>query len=218
MSTATRDEADRVAGRRTVGFRPSSRSRIRILAGTLLSLFAIGAILMIFSTANKRVPVLQLVRDIPAGQQLTADDVRTVELSVDPSLEVVPAGDVGAVIGQYASVRMVAGALLQRPNLQSNSLVAPGAAVVAVVLPQGALPVGLVERSDVQLVFPIDAGAVDSAGAPAPVSGRVVGLPGTADPVTGEVSVSVEVPVEAAATVAAAAKVRLVLLAPGSAP
>lgn len=105
----------------------------------------------------------------------------------------------------------------QRPNLQSNSLVAfrcrrgRGA-------PQGALPVGLVERSDVQLVFPIDAGAVDSAGAPAPVSGRVVGLPGTADPVTGEVSVSVEVLVEAAATVAAAAKVRLVLLAPGSAP
>lgn len=67
MSTATRDEADRVAGRRTVGFRPSSRSRIRILAGTLLSLFAIGVILVIF-TANKRALVLQLVRDIPAGQ------------------------------------------------------------------------------------------------------------------------------------------------------
>lgn len=214
MSTVTRDQADRLTDRRPgFGFRPSSRSRVRIIAGTLLSLLAIGAILLIFSTANKRVPVLQLVHDVAAGRQVQADDLRTVEISVDPSLTVVPSGELGTVVGQYASARMIAGALLQRQNLQPDPLVQPGAAVVAVVVPQGAMPMGLIERSYVQLVFPTEAGATDATG-PAPVPGRVVGLPGTVDPVTGEVSVSVEVSAEAAPIVAAARTVRLVLLAP----
>lgn len=215
MATATRELAERSTTARPTGFRPASRSRVRIVGGTLLSLFAVGAILLIFSTADKRVPVLQLVHDVPAGSQLSAGDLRTVELSVDPSLQVVPAAERSAMVGQYAVVRMVAGALLQRQHLQPGALLAAGSAVVAVVVPPGAIPIGLVEQSNVQLVFPVENGTPDAA-PPPPVTGRVVGLPSTVDPVTGELSVSVEVPEASAATVAAAPKVRLVLLSPGA--
>ncbi len=205
-----------VAARVRPAFRPASRSRARILLGTLLSLLAIGTILLVFSTADKRVPVLQFVRDVPAGAQLVSDDVRSVELSADPSLEVVPAGEVDTVVGQYLKVRMVAGVLLARPVLQGAPLVAPGASVVAIVVPAGALPVGLRERSHVQLVFPVDATGEAAAAAPAPVEGRVIGLPGEPDPVSGELSVSIEVEATAAATVAGASSVRVVLLDPGT--
>ncbi|MEO5901392.1 MAG: SAF domain-containing protein, partial [Ilumatobacteraceae bacterium] len=160
---------------RTVGFRPSSRSRVRIAVGTLVAIGAIGVMLLIFSTADKRVPVLQLVHDVPAGQQLTAADVRSIELSADPTLAVVHAADLGAVVGRYARVRMISGSLLAVAMLQRSPLVAPGSAVVAVTVPAGELPAGLRERSRVQLVFPLTSSQSADRPAPAPVAGRIVG-------------------------------------------
>lgn len=198
------------------GFRPSSRSRLRIAAGVLLAVVAVGVMLLIFATADKRIAVLQLIHDVPAGQQLAADDVRTIEVSADPTLAIVHAGDLDLVVGRYATVRMTSGALLTEPMLQSSPLVAPGSAVVAVTIPSGELPVGLRERSQVQLVFPSTGSAADVP--PAPVTGRVVGLPTAPDSVTGKLSLSVEMAAVDAVTVAAAAEVRVVLLDPGVDP
>ena len=206
-----------IAGR-SAGFRPSSRSRVRIAVGTLVAIGAIGVMLLIFSTANKRVPVLQLVHDVPAGQQLTAADVRTIELSTDPTLQVVHASDLGAVVGRYARVRMISGSLLAVPMLQSSPLVAPGSAVVAVTIPAGELPAGLRERSRVQLVFPLTSSQSASATAPAPVGGRIVGLPTAPDSLNGKLSVSIEVVAADSAIVAEAPVVRIVLLDPGVDP
>ncbi len=194
------------------GFRPSSRSRIRIAIGTLLSLGAIGAVLLVFSTADRRVAVLQVVRDLPAGTQLTADDVRSIELTSDPSLAVVETADLAAFVGQYTKVRIVSGGLLAPGLLQSLPLVAPGSAVVAVTIPSGELPAGLRERSQVQIVIPM----VGDATPIAPIVGRVVGLPAAPDSVTGQMSVSFEVSSTDAVTVAGAARVRVVLIDPGA--
>jgi hypothetical protein len=197
------------------GFRPSSRSRTRIAVGALLSIAAVGAMLTVFATTDKRTPVLQVVRDVPAGSQLSADDLRVIEVSVDSSLAVVPSSQLSLVVGQYAKVRVVAGSLLASPMLQSAPLVGPGAAIVAISVPEGELPVGLRERSRVQLVFP-QASVAEVP--PAPVEGRVVGLPAAADSVTGGSSLSIEVAVADAATLAAATRVRVVLLDPGVDP
>ena len=193
-------------------FRPSSRSRVRIAVGALLSLAAIGVMLTVFASADKRMPVLQVVRDVPAGAQISVDDLRIIEVSVDSSLAVVPSSQMVAIVGQYAKVRIVAGSLVAAPMLQGEPLVAPGAAIVAVSVPSGELPVGLRERSRVLLVFP-QSSAADAA--PAPVEGRVVGLPQATDTVTGRESLSIEVAVGDAAVLASAAEVRVVLLDPG---
>ena len=199
----------------TSAFRPSSRSRARVAFGMLLSIAAVGAMLTVFAAADERTAVLQIVRDVPAGAQLSRDDVRVIEVSADSSLAVVASSQLPLVVGQYAKVRMVAGSLLAVPMLQAAPLVGAGSAIVAVAVPGGELPVGLRERSRVQLVFPQTSSAEAP---PAPVEGRVVGLPAAADSITGRESLSIEVAVEDAPTLAAAAEVRVVLLDPGVDP
>ena len=178
----------------------------------MLSLAAVGVVLLVFSTADRRVAVLQVVRDLPAGSQLTADDVRSIELTSDASLAIVKTVDLAAVVGQYTKVRILAGGLLAPGSMQPVPLVAPGSAVVAVTIPSGELPAGLRERSQVQIVIP----AVGDATPVAPVLGRVVGLPTAPDSVTGQMSVSLEVSSADAVAVASAARVRVVLIDPGA--
>ena len=185
---------------------------MRIAIGTMLSLVAVGAVLLVFSTADRRVAVLQVVHDLPAGAQLTASDVRSIELSTDPSLAVVRVADVASVVGQYTKVRIVSGGLLATGLLQSAPLVAPGSAVVAVIVLSGELPAGLRERSQVQVVL-LPNGAT---AAPPPVVGRVVGLPISPDTVTGQLSISLEVASIDAVALASATRVRVVLLDPGT--
>jgi hypothetical protein len=195
-------------------FRPSSRSRVRMAVGTLLSLVAIGVVLFVFSTTDKRIAVLQVVHDIPAGTQLSAADLRPIELTNDPSLAVIKYTDLSSVVGLYAKVRIVPGGLLALGLLQTAPLVAAGAAVVAVSIPSGELPAGLRERSQVQVVIP----ATGDKAPPEPVLGRVVGLPVTPDSATGQMSVSLEVAAADAVVVASAERVRVVLLDPGVDP
>ncbi len=201
------------SGWQRAGFRPSSRSRARIATGTLLSLIAVGVVLFVFSTTDKRVGVLQVVRDIPAGSQLSAADVRSIELSTDPSLAVVKTSEIATIVGRYAKVRIVTGGLLAPGLVQVEPLVTQGAAVVAVSVPAGELPAGLRERSQVQVVFPSSSDNLPAAA----VVGRVVGLP-AADSTTGQLSVSLEVAVGDAVVVASADRVRIVLLDPGADP
>lgn len=209
MSTTTRDPVLRGPAQRG-GFRPSSRSRARIALGVLLSLVAIGVILLVFATADRRVPVLQALGDVPAGEQITADMFRPVEVSAEPSLQVVRLEDVDQFVGSYAKVRIAAGTLLSPFHLQADPLVGPNAAVVAVNVDQGLLPAGLRERSQVRLVFTREGSDV----VPPPVTGRVVGVP-VLDDTTGTHSVSLELSAIDAETVAGAEVVRVVLLEPG---
>ena len=174
-------------------------------------MLAVGVVLLVFASADKRVAVLQVVRDLPAGTQLTAADVRPIDVSADPSLAVVHAVDLPTVVGQYAKVRIVGGGLLSTGLLQSRPLVAPGSAVVAVTLPAGEVPAGLRERSQVEVVMPTTGDTLPLA----PVTGRVVGLPAAPDSVTGQMSLSLEVSSADAVTVAGAAAIRVVLIDPG---
>ena len=174
-------------------------------------MIAVGVVLLVFASADKRVAVLQVVRDLPAGAQLTADDVRSIDVSADPSLAVVHAVDLPTIVGQYAKVRIVGGGLLSTGLLQARPLVGPGAAVVAVTLPAGEVPAGLRERSQVEVVMPTTGDTLPLA----PVTGRVVGLPAAPDSVTGQMSLSLEVSSADAVTVANAAAVRVVLIDPG---
>jgi hypothetical protein len=191
---------------------------VRIAVGALLAVVAIGAMLLIFAAADRRAAVLQLVHDVPAGQQITSVDVRSIEVSADPTLAVVRTDALGSVVGRYARVRMVSGSLLTIGMLQSVPLVGPGAAVVAITIPTGELPAGLRERSSVQLVFPLVKGTDGVAVAPAPVNGRIIGLPTAPDSVSGRLALSVETSATEAVAVAQASSVRVVLLDPGVDP
>lgn len=189
--------------------RISSRARGRLALGALVVAIGVLINLAIYRSVDDKSPVLQLNRDVPAGQQISADDFRTVEIGADGAFRSVPSSDLNAVVGSYAKVRLIAGTLLAREALQAGPLVAPGASVVAVTVPAGEVPIGLRERSRVSVVI------VASDRTPASVNGTVVGLPSQAGS-SGQVSVSIELASGDAGAVAAAEKVRLVLLDPGA--
>ena len=189
--------------------RISSRARGRLALGALIVAIGVLINLAIYRSVDDKSPVLQLNRDVPAGQQISADDFRTVEIGADGAFRSVPSSDLNAVVGSYAKVRLIAGTLLAHEALQAVPLVAPGASVVAVTVPAGEVPIGLRERSRVSVVI------VASDRTSASVNGTVVGLPSQAGS-SGQVSVSIELAAGDAGAVAAAEKVRLVLLDPGA--
>jgi hypothetical protein len=194
------------------GFQPAARRRNRIALGVALAAIAIGGNLLLYSSLDDAQPVVQVVRDVPAGEQLTADMLRTVDADVDSTVNVVPGEQLDSLVGSYAKVRLVSGSLVTSEALQSTPLVSDGSAVVAIQVAEGTLPIGIRERVAVVLVV------ADGDATPITVGGRVVGLPVSMNSALGVESLSVEVDVADAATVAAADDVRVVLVEPTADP
>ena len=140
----------------STGFRPVARRRNRIAAGLALGAIAVGGNIGVYASLDNREPVVQVVQDVPAGEIITSDMVRTVEVDLDGSVNAVAGRDLSAVVGRYAKVRMVSGSLVTSESLQSAPLVSPGHAVVAIQVEPGELPIGLRERAPIRLVIPAD--------------------------------------------------------------
>jgi hypothetical protein len=196
------------------GFHPAARRRNRIAAGVALAAIAIGGNIYVYSALDSSEPVVQAVRDVPAGEQITADMLRTVDVDVDSTVNVIAGDRLDSLVGSYAKVRLVAGSLVTVEALQPTPLVSAGTSVVAIQVADGSLPIGLRERVPVLLVVPgdgSDAGVLS-------VAGRVVGLPSETSSALGLLSLSVEVAAADAATIAAADGVRVVLVEPSEDP
>lgn len=193
-------------GERTAprGFRPASRRRTRIAAGAILATAAIGGNLLLYTSLDDTTEVLQLVRDVRAGETVSTGDLRIVEVDVDPNVPVVPAEEIGRVANRYARVFLPAGSLIFGDLVQSDPLLSAGAGVVAVQISPSQVPAGVTTRSQVLLV--IDDGGSELFSTPARVV-RNVGVDSG--------SMSVEVALDVAPRVAAASDVRVVLIAPG---
>jgi hypothetical protein len=198
------------------GFRPASRRRSRIAAGVALAAIAIGGNLYLYSNLDASEPVVQAVRDIPAGEQLTADMFRTVDVEADSTVNLVAGDRIASLVGSYAKVRVVAGSLVTADALQATPLVTPGTSIVAIRVADGSLPIGLRERVPVQTRRRRRPGR--TVPSTTSIAGRVVGLPSDTSSALGMRSLSVEVAAGEAAIVAAADDVRVVLLEPSEDP
>jgi hypothetical protein len=213
--TAARSGAGLAAGDTASGrgFNPASRRRSRIAAGVALGALAIGGNLLVYSSLDSAEPVVQAVRDVAAGEQITADMFRTVDVDADSTVNLIAGDRLDSLVGSYAKVRLVAGSLVTDQSLQSMPLVTPGNSVVAIQVADGTLPIGLRERVPVLLVVPGPAGP----GEPPWVSsipGTVVGLPIETTSALGLQSLSVEVAASDGPIIAAADDVRVVLVEP----
>ena len=191
------------------GFRPASRRRSRIAAGAVLGALAIGGNLLLYTSLDDKTEVLQLVDNVRAGERVSSSDLRIVEVDLDPTVPVVEARDIGLVADQYARVFLPSGSLIHPDLVQPDALISDGAGVVAVQVTPTRLPAGLSTRSQVLLVLVDD--DQDTV-----VAARVVRVGSEA---AGDVgSLSVEVSIDEAPTVAAVDDVRVVLIEPGTDP
>ena len=87
-----------------------------------------------------------------AGERITDENLHVVSISSDDSFPSIAAANRAVVVGQYAKVRIAAGALLVTDAIQPQELVDPERIRLNVVVPAGLVPVGLREQSRVSLV------------------------------------------------------------------
>jgi Flp pilus assembly protein CpaB len=189
--------------------------------GLAVLLVALGAIGFgaLASGSTPAGTVLAASHDVAPGQVLSAGDLVAVHVSAGSSVQLVPASQESSIVGKRAAVALPAGALLSPQSVRSGAALQPGQAIVSVVLAPGTAPVPDLRAGD-QVAVVATAAAGDTGGRGVLADAQVVRVDGLrSGPTTsGSLTVSLEVPSSAAASIAAAAAgdhVRLALVAPG---
>ncbi len=96
--------------------------------------------------------VLALVNPIARGQVVTLEDLKSVEVSTQEDVGLIPRTESGQVVGRRALAPLPAGALLSASQFATTSPVEPGEAVVGLALGQGEYPIGGMAPGDVMSV------------------------------------------------------------------
>lgn len=141
------------------GGAPASRRLARqrrpgmIAAAVLLLVLAVATNVYLFRSSGDRVSVVRVARDVAAGHQITQADLDRAGVAVAPSVPVIPARQLGQVVGQRAAVGLREGTLLAASQLTTQQSPPAGQALVAVPLKAGAMPLGLAPGWGVRVVF-----------------------------------------------------------------
>jgi SAF domain len=138
------------AQRRGVPVRPRNPARVAIAV-----LLVVGSALVtvqLYRSAGERKPYLVMVNDVPVGQRLTNADIRVAEIATDVGVNAVPASQRDTVVGQVVRSPLSQGQLLTSSALVSGAVVPEGQAVVALKVPEAAVPAGLESRDRIWLI------------------------------------------------------------------
>ncbi len=96
--------------------------------------------------------VLALANPIARGQVVTLEDLKSVEVSTQEDVALIPRTESGQVVGRRALAPLPAGALLSPSQFATTPPVEPGEAVVGLALSQGEYPIGGMAPGDVMSV------------------------------------------------------------------
>jgi hypothetical protein len=224
--SSTRDQLS-VAGAELAprsGLRVRRLRPVRALAGSLLVVASVVALVTLYTRIGDRREVLAVTRTVLAGEQITDADLKAVSISSDDSFPAVAARDRELLVGQYAKVRLVQDSLLVADSVQPEPLVDPERVLMSVPVELSGVPTGLREGSRLVLIVtppstgagPAPATLVEATVAAVPRNlGELVGSDGTS---TGSstVALSIEVPPSAAAIVGQAEEVAVGVLDPSA--
>ncbi|ONI71150.1 hypothetical protein ALI144C_52490 [Actinosynnema sp. ALI-1.44] len=149
------------------------RSIPHLLLGVLLVLACAAAFLVVSLNSGNRVTALALARPVAVGQVLATQDLKQVNVAVDPGVSVVDASQAASVVGKTVSASLPAGALLTFDAVSGSGVPQAGQAIAALSLKAGQFPVEVSPGSHVSVVFvPSQAGAA-AASPPTPDSTTV---------------------------------------------
>ena len=199
---------------RRVAQPPKLRRRPVLIAASVAAI-CLGALASLWayqSTSDTR-SVLAVRQTIERGEVITADDLMTVNISVDPALRPLPADRADSVVGKYAALDMSAGGVVTQDQVTDQALPAEGSSVVGIALTAGMLPADQVRAGDkVRVVVTTGQQGEMPTGEPDSIEAVVVGV--TRDETTGNAIVNVQVPTDDGPLLAARAatgKVAIVL-------
>ena len=178
----------------------------------IVGLAALGA--YFYSQAGKKVPVVVVTTDVPAGHKIARSDLSTVQVAGD--VTAIGGANLNSVVGETAVVELLPNTLLQRAMLTSAPALTSSAAQVGVAVGPGQLPAdGLSPGDTVQVLQLPVKNNTSSAAAPAPsvLADAATVYSSTSDPSrSGGTLLTLVVPKSAAGGIAAASNAGLIAL------
>lgn len=193
---------------------PLRRRRRPGVIALAVGITAVGGLVSaaLYIQTGHRVAVLAVAVPLTAGQQITASDLVTADVSLDPSVASVPASQESSIVGKRAAMQIAAGALLSPADVTSRPLEPAGTSVVGIQLKPGQLPASrLAVGESVELVYTpnpnqasVSTGPATTTQLPTTVQATVVDV-GAAGESSGDVTVDVAVPATQAPGLAAQA-------------
>ena len=202
----------------------------------ILVVASVAVFTAVYERAGHLVSVLSVVRVVQQGHVIGTSDLGITRVAISGGVATFQASSAGQVVGRIAAETLQPGTLLSPLQVVQTSTVPPGYAVVGVALSASQLPAdGVVVGQEVDVVLTGQRGSPDTqssvgAGAPAP-AGSTQGMlaqgveviesaiPPASATGSNVALVSLEVPLEMAATVAtasAAGQVALIVVTPAS--
>jgi hypothetical protein len=149
--TATTSAPPAVQRAAAAAVKPPQPRRTRpllVLAGVLVSIICALLAAALVRAAGQATPVLAVTRDIPQGEKITDGDLAVVQIQTPPPLTPVRADQRAAVVGHYAAVPLVAGALLVDGHVTDEPVPGPGNALVPVSVKAGKMPARALTAGD----------------------------------------------------------------------
>lgn len=214
MSIASPPRAERIADPNlavATGAGGIRRAPRHVLLGLALMVAFALAFTLLAVRADPAVPVLAVARPVAAGATITDADLTVVSVVADAGLPVVPEAERDTVVGRTAAMPLAAGSLLAPAQLGPPQWPAAGESVIAIPVPGGGVPAGLVAGARVSVLVLSTSTAIAEETARVPATVVEVGAPD----VTGAVVVSlVLVSADAQRVAAAGGEVSLVLESP----
>ncbi|MBW4717373.1 SAF domain-containing protein [Saccharothrix obliqua] len=132
---------------------PLHRSVPHLLLGVLLVLACAGGFVVISLHSGDRRAVLSLARDVAVGQVLAMQDLRQVDVAVDPGVAVVDADRAATVVGRPLATSLSAGTLLTPGAVGGAVVPVEGQALAALALKPGQFPPEVTAGARVSVVF-----------------------------------------------------------------
>lgn len=146
------------------------RPGIIALAVALILAGALGGV-QLYNSVGHTYEVLAVAKEVPVGGVVSADDLTTVRISLDPGIR--PVSDLGLVVGKRAAVGLKVGTLITRAEVTDAQLIGPGQVQVGIATTQNQRPASVLNPGQkVTLIgIPDSSGGASLSG---PVSGMVV--------------------------------------------
>jgi len=196
----------------TIAPPPKLRRRPMLIVASIAAI-CLGALLAVWAytattTAREVVAVRAVVQ---RGEVIDHEDLMVVRVGLDPALKTVPAASIDSLVGQRAATDLPAGGLVTAGSVTRSVLPAKGSSIVGISLPPALLPGEPLRAGDnVRIVAtPGQQGEVPE-GPQRSIAATVVSARASAE--TGQTVVSVQVPHEQAAELAARAATGKVVL------
>lgn len=111
-----------------------------LLAGVVLAVVSGLGFAALYSGASDRVAALAVARPVAAGATIVPGDLREVELSRGPGVDIVAASRRSEMIGRRTAVALTPGSLLNEAAFANQPALATGQVVAAVALKAGQYP------------------------------------------------------------------------------